>query len=105
MWINWDEVEEREPVAGFRGRFVHTDGMTIVMWNASAGAELPLHDHPHEMVVNVLEGELELTVDGETRSVRPGEIVVIPGGVPHQARAVTDCRILDAFHPVREDYR
>ena len=105
MLIDWENVPEREPVPGFRGRFVHTDGMTLAMWTASAGAELPLHDHPHEMVVNVLEGELELTVDGERQTARAGRVVVIPGGVPHQARAVTDCRILDVFHPVREDYR
>lgn len=105
MLINWSDVEEKEPVPGFRGRFVHSDGMTIALWTATAGAELPLHDHPHEMVVNVLEGELELTVGGEVQVATPERIVVIPGGVPHRARALTDCRILDAFHPVREDYR
>jgi hypothetical protein len=30
---------------------------------------------------------------------------VIPGGVEHSAHTRTLCRVVDAFHPVREDLR
>ena len=35
----------------------------------------------------------------------PGTVALIPSGVRHSGRAVTDCQLLDVFHPVREDYR
>jgi quercetin dioxygenase-like cupin family protein len=105
QWVNVSELPEKEPAAGFRGRFVHSAGMTIAHWRAAAGARIPLHTHVHEMVVNLLEGTLELTVDGEMHRMKPGDVCVIPSGVPHEALAVTDCWILDAFHPVRDDYR
>ena len=36
---------------------------------------------------------------------KPGTVVVIPPDVPHAGKAITDCWIIDVFHPVREDYR
>ncbi len=102
---NLENIEERELVPGFRVKFVHGDTMTFAYWNIDAGARLPEHSHPHEQVANPIEGEFELTVGGESKVIRAGDVVVIPGNVPHSGRAVTDCRILDVFHPVREDYR
>ncbi len=104
-FIDLSQTPEREPVDGFKVRLVHTDNMTIAYWAIRAGASLPAHHHPHEQVANVLEGEFELTVGDESGIMTPGDVAVIPPDVPHAGRAVTDCRILDVFHPVREDYR
>ena len=72
---------------------------------AYAGAEVPLHQHPHEQAGLGLEGEFELQIGEETRVIRPGDSYVIPGNTPHRAVAVTDgARALDIFHPIREDY-
>ena len=79
--------------------------MTFAHWRFDAGADLPAHSHPHEQVATFLEGTYELTVEGETRRFGPGEMAVIPPDATHGGRAITDCRILDVFHPVREDYR
>lgn len=104
-FIEPDDLEEREPLPGCKGRFLHTDNMTVVYWQMEAGAPLPEHAHPHEQIVNMIAGEYELTVDGDTRLLTPGSVVVIPSNVVHSGRARTDCRIIDVFHPVREDYR
>jgi quercetin dioxygenase-like cupin family protein len=53
----------------------------------------------------MLEGELELVVDGTAHRLRAGDVLAIPGDAPHSGRAITRCRILDVFHPIREDYR
>lgn len=104
-FIDLTSIDEKEIVAGYRARFVHGDNLTMAYWNVDPGAELPEHSHPHEQVANVLEGIFELTVDGESRVLEPGQVAVIPSGVPHSGRAITACRLLDVFHPTREDYR
>ena len=104
MYVDLSETQERELVPGYHVRFVHSQTMTLAFWRVEAGAALPAHSHPHEQVAQVLEGRFELVVDGEPFQLGPGEVVVIPGGVPHTGRALTDCRLLDVFHPVREDY-
>ena len=64
MFIDLDNIEEREPVPGFRGRFVHTENMTIAYWSVQAGAKLPEHSHTQEQTATVIEGEFRLTIDG-----------------------------------------
>ncbi len=98
-------LDPRELVPGHHGRFIHSEHTTHVYWTIEAGAELPEHQHPHEQIVNMLEGTYELKVGGETHRLSAGEVLVIPGGVPHGGRAHTDCKILDVFSPVREEYR
>jgi quercetin dioxygenase-like cupin family protein len=104
-FLHLDDIEQKELVPGYHARFVHSERMTLAYWNIDAGAGLPDHSHPHEQIVNIIEGTFALTVDGETREIIPGSVVVIPPDVPHAGKAITDCRIIDAFQPVREDYR
>lgn len=64
--------------------------------------EAPRHLHEEEQIVIVLDGELEFEVGGDTRVVRPGEMVVIPPNVPHAARTYDSaCREIDVFNPPR----
>jgi quercetin dioxygenase-like cupin family protein len=101
----FDAIPPRDLAPGFHARLVHSERMTIARVDVDAGAELPEHAHPHEQVTTLLSGDFELTVGGEVHRLRAGSIVVIPGGVRHSARALTTCRVLDVFQPVREDYR
>ncbi|MHC4943287.1 MAG: cupin domain-containing protein [Planctomycetota bacterium] len=103
--IHLNDIEEKELVPGYHVRFVHTDNMTVAYWNIDAGAALPVHNHVHEQVVNIIEGTFQLTVDGEALMIEPGAVVTIAPDVPHSGKAITNCRIIDVFHPVREDYR
>ena len=98
-------LEPRELIPGHRGRFVHSERTTHVYWEIDEGARLPEHSHPHEQIVNMLEGTYELTVDGETFVLGAGDVLVIPGGATHSGGARSPCRILDVFSPVREEYR
>ena len=99
------DIAEREIVPGYRARFIHSDHMTLAFWDVDPGATLPEHSHPHEQIANVLEGQFELTVAGESKILEPGMVAVIPSDVPHSGKAITACRLLDAFQPSRDDYR
>ena len=103
--LNLNSLEEKEVVKGFRGKFIHSENMTHAYWSIDKGADLPEHAHMHEQVVNILEGRFELTVGEEKKIIEPGDIVIIPSNIPHTGKALTDCRILDVFSPVREDMK
>jgi quercetin dioxygenase-like cupin family protein len=103
--LQLDKLEKREIGEGFQARFVHSSNLTLAYWEIEPGASLPSHRHIHEQVVNVLEGEFELTLSGETLRLSPGSVVIIPSNVEHSGQAISACRILDVFYPVREDYR
>jgi quercetin dioxygenase-like cupin family protein len=98
-------IKSREVFPGFHGRFIHSDQMTFAYWEIKKGRSLPEHAHMHEQVANILEGEFELTLDGTPFVLKPGSVLPIPSNVKHKGRALTDCKILDVFYPVREDYK
>ena len=102
--MNLDSLPEKSPFPGWRGKFIRSAEMTFVYWDVPAGTVLPEHSHPHEQVAHTFEGEFEIVVDGVAQVLRPGSVSVIPPNAVHSGRALTDCRILDVFCPVREDY-
>ena len=64
--------------------------------------EAPTHSHAEEQIVIVTEGEFEFSIDGEVRTMRPGDVAVIPPWVPHGARTLnTTCKEIDVFTPPR----
>lgn len=80
--------------------------MMLSLVEFAPGAVVEPHSHPHEQLGMLLEGELTFTIGDETRTLRPGEMWRIPGGVVHSAVAGNmPVKALDVFHPIREDYR
>jgi quercetin dioxygenase-like cupin family protein len=103
--IHLDEIPVREIFPGLRARLIHSDRVSHSWVEVDAGATFPEHQHPHEQIVTVLSGELELVVDGVTHVLKPGTVFVIPPDVRHSGGSKKGCRVLDAFAPVREDYK
>ena len=99
-----DDLPELVIAEGIRMRAVTADSMTVAHVKITAGALLPEHSHPNEQVVNVMEGELELVVDGQAHSLTAGKVMVLPPNIVHSGRAITDCLVVDVFHPSREDF-
>jgi quercetin dioxygenase-like cupin family protein len=80
-------------------------GAMLNLLEFAPGARVPPHDHPHEQLGYVIEGELVLVIEGVEHLLRPGAAYAIPGGIEHAARSEGPCLVLDVFQPVREDYR
>ena len=101
---NLENVKELTLAPGIRARVVNTANMSVAHVVLDEGALLPMHSHANEQIVNVIDGELELIVAGETHNLTLGHVMVLPPMVPHSGRATTKCYVIDVFHPVREDF-
>ena len=99
------DLDEKLPLPGCHLRVVHTEFLTSAYWEIEAGSNIPEHAHPNEQIMNLIEGTFELTVDGESKTMEPGMIAVIPQNAPHSGKAVTLSRVIDVFYPVREDLK
>jgi len=75
--------------------------MTFAYYTVAAGAWIHEHSHPHDEVWNVIDGQLEITIAGETRVVGPGCAAVIPPDTPHSVKALSDVRAIVVDHPRR----
>jgi quercetin dioxygenase-like cupin family protein len=104
-FIDLEQQPVIEPVAGCRMRTPHGEHLMLSYLEMESGAEVPLHDHPHEQGGILLHGRLQLTIGEETRVVEAGSLFLIPPNVPHRAVAIDGpATVLDVFSPVREDY-
>ena len=69
------------------------------------GSVVPMHDHVHEQSGTLISGHMEFEIGGEVHDLHAGDSWMIPSGVPHEARAVDRCVVVEAFSPPREDWR
>jgi len=90
---------------GISGTLAHSATSTFGHFTIESGTELPEHSHIHEQWCHVLEGELLFTIDGETALLTAGMTAYMPSFVPHSAKALTTCKVIDCFTPVREDFK
>jgi len=98
--------EAKETVPGVHIRTFWGNKMLLSTVDLAANVVVPAHSHPHEQAGAVISGELEMTINGETRRLKPGDTYIIPGGVEHGAgTGDTPARALDVFSPVRADYQ
>ncbi|WP_420604240.1 cupin domain-containing protein [Flagellimonas sp.] len=103
--MNLKEIPSKEIMPGYQGKMVHGKTMTWAFWDVKKDAEVPEHHHVHEQIMHVLDGTFEFTVGGKTAIHHSGDVVVIPSNVPHSGKALTACRLMDVFSPVREEYK
>ncbi|MBL6644770.1 MAG: cupin domain-containing protein [Flavobacteriaceae bacterium] len=103
--MNLNTLPSKELMPGYHGKMVHGNQLTWAFWTVEKGAVVPEHQHPHEQIMHVVEGDFEFTLDGETKIFKPGDIVHIPSNLPHSGKAITPCKLMDVFSPVREEYK
>ncbi len=97
------DVVERLP--GWRGRYFHSPSMTFAHYDFVRGSSIHEHFHPQEEVYEVIEGELEITIDGVAQIARPGFVAIVPGNVPHSVKALTDGRAIIVDYPLRPEFK
>ena len=104
----WSEiaVESLNPLLS--RQFVTGQQAMLARIDLKRGAVVPRHSHANEQISWITEGALRFTLGdpGQERDieVRAGEVLVIPGNLPHAAEALEDTVDYDMFAPPREDW-
>ena len=102
-YVHIDSVTSAEFVPGLTFRPVLGHQAMTNFVNFEPGAEAPRHVHEEEQIVIILEGEMTFDLDGDVRTMRPGDVAVIPAWVPHGAWTTdTTCLEVDVFCPPRK---
>ena len=105
--INWDDVELETVNANMRRRIVTGERMTVAKIYLKDGFLVPLHSHENEQITQVVAGRMRFAF-GDDRSevmeLGPGDVVVIPSNLPHEALAIGDVEEMDMWTPRRDDW-
>jgi quercetin dioxygenase-like cupin family protein len=60
---------------------------TVTLFAFEKGEGLSEHTTPFDAMVNILDGEAEIIISGETYLVKQGEMIIMPADEPHALKA------------------
>jgi quercetin dioxygenase-like cupin family protein len=103
-FVDTNDLKVTERLPGWKGRYFHSASMTFAHYEFAAGSSIHQHFHRKEEVYEVIDGELEVTIDGTSRIAKPGLVAIVPANSRHSVRALTDGRLIVVDHPARRDF-
>ena len=101
---SWSNIPAEQINPSISRQFITGDRVTIARFELKRGGIVPMHAHENEQVSFVLDGALKFKIDGREIIVRGGEVLQIPGTVPHEVEVLEDTLVVDVFSPVRQDW-
>jgi quercetin dioxygenase-like cupin family protein len=82
----------------------YDDQMMVVKVAFEAGGIGAMHSHPHTQASYVASGKFDITIDGNTKTLKGGDVYFVPSDLVHGAVCLEDGELIDVFHPLREDF-
>ena len=68
--------------------FIHSNAGSVTVFSFDAGQGLSEHTAPFDALIQVIDGVMQLTVEGQTFNIKSGETFIIPSGAHHSVKAV-----------------
>ncbi len=105
--IDWDSVPLETVNPMMQRRIITGELLTVARIWFKDGFHVPRHSHHNEQVTQVVSGTLRFRLgkDGEREiDVGPGQVLVIPANLPHEALCIGDVEEIDIWAPRREDW-
>jgi mannose-6-phosphate isomerase-like protein (cupin superfamily) len=85
------------PFAGVKAWILQADTRQLIFFEFEADADVPEHSHGYAQWGMVIDGKMELTINGKPRICEKGDEYVIPAGAKHFARFLSRTRVMDFF--------
>jgi quercetin dioxygenase-like cupin family protein len=103
--IRYSEVPAIELTSNIKAHIISGGKITLSFASAEPNAVLPPHRHENEQMLIVMDGSIDLVIEGKQYQVEKGDVIVLPSNTEHGAY-FTDkgARVLDVFSPPRQDF-
>ncbi len=105
--LNWDAIELETVNPSMRRRVITGEKMTVARIYLSDGFLVPMHSHVHEQITQIISGRMRFFFGDDREEMAeygPGDVVVIPSNLPHEALAIGDVEEMDMWTPRRDDW-
>jgi quercetin dioxygenase-like cupin family protein len=101
-----DLPEADIPFEGFKAWIAQGSDHQIVFFEIEPSREVSEHSHPYIQWGIVVDGEMELTIDGNTHVYRKGDDYSIPAHAKHSAKFLAASKVIDFFRePTRFNHK
>ena len=101
----WEGRDAFEIHPGVRLHAIGGEQVLLCRVRYEPGKAVPWHTHEDtEQVMFILDGEVEMTIEEETRTLRRGDVVVVNRGLGHTLRSPGGVTFIEALAPVPLDH-
>lgn len=104
---NWNDVPSEEVTPEMHRKIIWGEKLMIAKMQFKDGFRVPLHTHENEQITHVISGTIRFWF-GENKEQQmdlgPGEMVVIPPHLPHEALMIGEVEEIDHWAPPRQDW-
>jgi quercetin dioxygenase-like cupin family protein len=108
LHTSWQQIPVETLSPLLTRQFVHGSQAMVARLVLKTGCVVPWHAHPNEQISHTVSGALRFLLGDQANPteqiVSAGEVLVIPGNLPHSAEALEDSVALDVFSPPRQDW-
>ena len=105
--LSWSKVDVEEVNSSLKRQIIYGKNIMVAKMKIKDGFIVPLHHHENEQISQVISGSIRFWF-GEDREqtldLNAGEVVIIPGNLPHEALMLEDVEVVDTFSPPRQDW-
>ena len=102
---SWNGVQPFRFVDGVTLHAIGGEQLLLCRVTYEPGKRVPRHAHEHtEQVMAIVEGEVAMAIDGETRTLGPGDVVVVNRGLEHELYSENGVTFFEALAPVPLDH-
>ena len=104
----WAETPADRPMENIERRRIIGERAMISLVVLEAGCDVARQQHENEQFAHIVRGRLRFGLgEPDTPEYREvelgaGEVLQLPGGFPHSARALEESEVLDIFAPPSE---
>jgi quercetin dioxygenase-like cupin family protein len=101
----WNGRESFEFVDGVRLHAIGGEQVLLCRVEYEPGKQVPWHAHEDtEQVMFILDGEVEMTIEDETATLKAGDVVVVNRGLHHKLHSENGVTFMEALAPVPLDH-
>jgi len=102
---SWNGRDSFEFVDGVHLHAIGGEQVLLCRVRYDAGKQVAWHAHEHtEQVMLILDGEVELTIEDETRTLAAGDVAVVNRGLRHRLYSEHGVSFMEALAPVPLDH-
>jgi quercetin dioxygenase-like cupin family protein len=105
--LNWKEVPTEQVNPSMSRKIITGEKLMIARMKFKDGFVVPLHQHIHEQVTQVISGKMRFSFGAnkeQTMDLSAGDVVVIPSNLPHEALMIGEVEEIDTWAPPRQDW-
>jgi quercetin dioxygenase-like cupin family protein len=101
----WNGRESWEFVDGVRLHAIGGEQVLLCRVTYAPGKQVPWHAHEHtEQVMYILEGEVDMTIEEESATLKAGDVIVVNRGLHHKLYSEGGVTFMEALAPVPLDH-